>query len=654
MGKRNKKRRKQQLSRPPKRGKQPQAVMPHFPDIEDAEGASIGAPAAYFDAPAASALSPREERPFGAVDPSMYQSTRYKKFRDTVESLRASLPDSVEQFATYDLPELQDRTWLTRYCIKKEAGKLPGWQQLILEKAGFNWVRGRPPRPKSAVKKNKSKWAQAYEALIAACSADTTPMLGLLRCDEAHYKWLRRQISAIQAGKLSQAHREKLQALPFDFEAVCQDAGFGHWRTRFKAYAAGQMPTAQRWAAHQAHARSQGDLPQWRIDALNALDFDWAVKAPASSANKQDAQKKKEARWRAKLDRYCELQAAHGPEAPFPVRVDGTIRPWVSRMRAMYKKGELRPEMVKEFKAKGFEFDGKAAHKREWQGCYRKLCAFKEKFGHVQVPSSYCEDPALGKWFAIQQERMRKGILLPKKLAQLKALGVPARNASAGAKVPQSHISPWLKRFSEIQAILVAEHGGRLPVVGRFSERHRAWMKRQAKKMKSDMLEPWHIEKLESIGFDPQHLPEPPPQVNWGDRLERLRRFIQEHGHAQVPRGYADRKLGAFVEGIRGRKRKGRLNERELQDLREVGFVFSPNREVTPAWMREYAALKKFHQQHGHSNVPRAFPDNQPLAEFVAQQRQRGRKGKLLAEHIQLLDALDFRWVGAAQPVPKR
>jgi hypothetical protein len=582
----------------------------------------------------------------------MYQSTRYRKFRRTVESLRATLPDSLEQFATYDLPDLKDRSWLIRYCIKKEEGALAEWQQFILEKAGFNWVRGRPPRPKSSPKKNKPQWEQKYEALIAACAADATPMLGLLRCDEAHYKWLRRQVTAIKAGKLSAAHREKLQALPFDFDIVFNGAGFGPWRSRFKAYAAGQMPTAERWAAHQALVHSNGKMPQWRIDALNALDFDWTVKAPAAAKSKEEARKKIEDRWRAKLDRYGELQAAHGPTAPFPVRTDESIRPWVSRMRALYKKGKLRPEMVKEFEAKGFEFDGRAARKREWQGSYQKLRTFKKKFGHVEVPSSYCEDPALGKWFAIQQERMRKGILLPEKLKQLKALGVPPRNAIARTKSQKSHISPWLKKFSEIQLIVEAEHGGRLPKVGRFPERHRSWMKRQAKKIASGALDHWQIEKLESIGFEPQHLPEPPPQVDWEDRLERLRCFIKEHGHARVPRGYTDRKLGAFVEGIRGRKRKGTLNERELSELREVGFVFSPIREVTPAWRREYETLKDFHRQRGHSDVPRAYPENQALAEFVAQQRQRARKGMLLAEHIRLLDALDFRWVGE-HPVSK-
>jgi len=613
-----------------------------------------------FDAPAAPGSLSGQQRPFGAVDPSMYHSTRYRKFRDKVKALRASLPDDLEQFATYDLPELKDRQWLTRFCIKQEAGTLSAWQQIILEQAGFNWVRGRPPQVKAPKPSSPQpsayelRWQQKYDQLAAACAADNRPWLGLLLCEDAPFDWLCRQLIALKEDRLSAERLEKLRALPFDLDVVRQEPGFRRWRTSFKAYREGRLQQPRRWAVQQALQRETGALPQWRIDALDALGFDWQVNAAASTRSgvRKSKQERMEDRWRAKLEQYCALHAASGQSGPLPVDADPSLRPWISRMRSYYNKGLLRPELIEAFKAKGFEFDGRAARRRSWQQFYRRLVAFKEKFGHAQVPSSYCDDPALGKWFAIQQERMRKGKLPPEKLQPLLELGVVARNAVARPKVQRSHISPWLKIFNQILAILTAEHGGRLPAVGRFSEPHKAWMKRQAKKIESGLLEPWQLEKLDSIGFDLQHLPEPPPQVDWGDRLERLRRFIQEHGHARVPRGHPDRKLGAFVETIRERKRKGKLSQSEQRVLRESGFIFTPLREVTPAWKRLYAELQQFHQREGHSHVPRAYPRNQPLAEFVAQQRQRGRKGLLLAEHIRLLDALDFRWSGG-HPVPK-
>jgi hypothetical protein len=68
--------------------------------------------------------------------------------------------------------------------------------------------------------------------------------------------------------------------------------------------------------------------------------------------------------------------------------------------------------------------------------------------------------------------------------------------------------------------------------------------------------------------------------------------------------------------------------------------------------MQHYETLKSYRHTHGDSLVPRMYPQAPGLSEFVAQQRQRGRKGLLLAEHIRLLDALDFQWSGAC-PVAK-
>ena len=618
----------------------------------------------YFDAPAASPRLPRKQQAFGSVDPSLYESGRYKKFRESVAALRKTLPQTVETFATYDLPNEKDRRWLTRYCIKKEEGTLPGWQQIMLEKAGFNWVRGYAPR--SATKNGarrgpdvfERRWQAGYDALAEACRSQRTPMLGLLQCEEVHYSWLRKQITALRAGKLNAERLKKLRALPFDFDTVLEDAGFTRWRQSFRAYAAGELPHRERWVAHHAQARKAGKLAKWRIDALDALDFNWEVEShrPRRAAKpkkpKVDPQQRMQARWRARLEEYCAAKQKYGGSGPLPLEFDKSLRPWINRMRMLRKRGRLPPEIVQEFEARGFDFDGKAGVKQAWEESFEKLRAFKKKFGHLRVPSSYCDDPKLGKWLAIQQERMRKKTLKPDKLRKLQQLGVTPRQLVDGVQSKGIHISPWLKALREIEAILDANYGGRMPEVGQFPERLRDWMRRQIKNLEGDRLEPWQVERLQRIGFDPEHLPELPPQVDWADRLARLRRFVAEHGHAHVARSCEDKKLVAFVDNIRDRKRHGKLNRRELNELSAAGFVFAPNREVSPRWRALYQELKAYYQAHGDSHVPRFYKENQPLAEFVAQQRQRGRKGLLLVEHIQLLDALDFRWVGE-HPVGK-
>ena len=667
MGKRKSKKRKNKLARPPKRSKQPVPQLPPLP-YEEAEH-DLGEDLSELDAPTTSLFTKRENRPFGAVHPSLYDSRRYQKFRDKVAAIRASLPDTVTDFATYDVPDLKDRQWLRIYALKKKAGELPEWQQLILEKAGFNWVHGRPPRPKRepkkrATPKHEVKWRENYNALAEACAKGTNPLLGLLCCDDALYQWLHRQINRAKAGKLSAERLGQLEALPIDLDLIRNDPGFGKWRTRLKAYATNEMAHPDRWSRSQARARAAGKMPQWRIDVLDALEFDWEAWAEPKSSPRE----RMEDRWRAKLDRYLAQQAASGRRGPLPASADKSLRPWISRMREYYKKGTLRPEIVEEFRARGFVFEHYRRHYEDWETNYKKLCAFKEEFGHVRLPSSYVDDPDLGQWLGHQRERMRKGKLTGEKLERLQKLGVSPRDRERGQPARRTHTSPWLKAFREIETILKEKHDGRLPRIGRFPEKNRSWLKRQQKKFKAGALEPWQVERLEAIGFDPEWIPRtyprdyapgskrPPRGVplryEWSERMERLRRFVEEHGHAKVPRGHPDKKLRAFVESVRTYNRKGKLTESEIAELRELRFIFSPFDEVSPAWMRQYELLKAFAEKHGHGNVPRAYPENQSLAEFVAQERQRGRKGRLLAEHIRLLDALDFRWSGG-RPVPK-
>lgn len=718
MGKRKSKKRKNKLARPPRRKPavaEPKLEIPELPpefyqrskDSREVEFARAQAEASAgseqlqvaaaagvtdsslravaglrtpdeLDAPITEWFIPIDQRPFGAIDRSTYCSISYQKFHANVVAIRASLPESVETFATYDIEDLKQRRWLTRYSIKKEAGEIYRWQEYILEKAGFNWVRGRKPKvkvekkPSAAAIARKVKWMESYEALRDLCSEasdETMAIVALLRADDVHYDWLRKQITFIRSDKLKAERRELLDALPFDLATVMADRGFSQWRSRYRAYVAGELNNSKRWAAKQCLAKRNGTLLPWRIRALDVIDFDWSQKVAPSLAggkvSKELQLEHMEDRWRKKLDDYLALEAVHGKPLSMQLKEAKPLRPWLSRIREKYNKGQLRSELVAEFEAKGFVFTGADFRKnlldKKWNEQFKKLEQFKERFGHVLVPSTYRDDLELGRWVARQRERLTLGKLKGEKRARFEAIGVKPSQKRSERKRIKVHISAWLKTYREIEAFLKKEHGGRIPAVADLSDRHRYWLKRQRDKIHAGDLDPWQLEKLDAIGFDPKSLPEPltkvqrllGKQADWKERLERLRHFVAEHGHGNVSRSCPDKKLYNFVQRVRTRKRQGTITEEELTALKELGFSFEPSREITPAWMRVYEVLKVYYQEHGNCRVPRQYPPDQALAEFVAQQKQRGRKGMLLAEHIRLLNELNFEWVEGVQPKPK-
>lgn len=61
-------------------------------------------------------------------------------------------------------------------------------------------------------------------------------------------------------------------------------------------------------------------------------------------------------------------------------------------------------------------------------------------------------------------------------------------------------------------------------------------------------------------------------------------------------------------------------------------------------WRQRLKELEAFHRRHGHCNVPARYPQNQPLASWVAYVRHQRKVATLAPEIISRLDALGFQW----------
>jgi len=134
-----------------------------------------------------------------------------------------------------------------------------------------------------------------------------------------------------------------------------------------------------------------------------------------------------------------------------------------------------------------------------------------------------------------------------------------------------------------------------------------------------------------------------PRQYPWHEALAALVDYRKRYGDCRVPdRWPENRRLASWVARMRTAKKHNLLTQAQIRQLDRIGFTWSFDHRH--AWEQRFNELEAFKKKHGHCNVPRSYPPNQPLAYWVDSVRQRKKRGKLDESTIRQLDELGFCW----------
>lgn len=128
----------------------------------------------------------------------------------------------------------------------------------------------------------------------------------------------------------------------------------------------------------------------------------------------------------------------------------------------------------------------------------------------------------------------------------------------------------------------------------------------------------------------------------WQQQYENLVSFRAKHGHCKVPFNVPEwTGLGQWVNRQRTLFSTGRLSDEKVRKLERLGFVWN-TRDV--AWQDFFAELVAYEAETGHCNVPKRSPDYPKLANWVANQRAKWRRGTLPENRLIQLEAIGFEW----------
>jgi hypothetical protein len=136
--------------------------------------------------------------------------------------------------------------------------------------------------------------------------------------------------------------------------------------------------------------------------------------------------------------------------------------------------------------------------------------------------------------------------------------------------------------------------------------------------------------------------------LSWEEKIMLLTAYKEEYGDCSPSKKYVAPKenipLGKIVENIRTGSVKTN-NEQRVQ-LDGLGFVWS---KLESDWNKNFQALKKYVEMHGHARVPCRFKDEAGLnvGAWVNRQRKASKKQdgrKITPEHKKKLENIGFVW----------
>jgi len=217
-------------------------------------------------------------------------------------------------------------------------------------------------------------------------------------------------------GTLSEGREKRLEAL-----GVVWDVVDAMWEENIRALEAYRQRTGHcnvrhndrnsdglgSWLTTQRMKQRRGTLAAERVARLEAMGVVWDPR---------------EAAWDEQYERLRLFKEREGHcNVPKGDAANAELAIWVPKQRLLNKKGKLSADRVKRLEALGFVWDVKEVL---WRERLAALRAFKERYGHCNVPQKFQDDRALARWLDFIRQARKRGKLSPDRIAALDALGL--------------------------------------------------------------------------------------------------------------------------------------------------------------------------------------------------------------------------------------
>lgn len=320
--------------------------------------------------------------------------------------------------------------------------------------------------------------------------------------------WVANQRSQFKKGCLSEDRINKLNALEFRWmvrqdvkkTTDCSWDKYMNTLVRFKAvYGHDLIPVTYReegvplgnWVANMRRIRNRGDLTKEKIQALDAVGFNWDSKESA---------------WMIRYNELKDWYVKHG-DSNVPIDEQGvqylychnylkpTLGEWVTKQRLLKRKNQLSQEKIDLLNEIEFDWTGLNHYKNQhrWSIYYKRL---KEKNDvNFTVSNPNDEDYDLYEWCVSQRLRFQKGQLKPNRLQLLEEIGFKFHVKEIGFN------QSWMNKYNQYKLFVEEEGFENRKKLRKENQSLLNWVNFQRKKYRNNQLEQAKINLLNEIGF---------------------------------------------------------------------------------------------------------------------------------------------------------
>jgi hypothetical protein len=419
--------------------------------------------------------------------------------------------------------------------------------------------------------------------------------------------WLREQRADARAGRLLPRRFRRLEALGVALGGSHGSRTDGParrdelWNARFaqlirfkKRFGHCDVPchwpkdrVLGNWVSNQRSFRNKGWLKQERIDQLDKVGFRWIARfdGEAPPGSFRPLVKVLDQRWEAMFAALVRYKRKHGHCNVRP-RDGRSLSRWANRCRSEAKRGALRADRRGRLDQLGFQWEVGGYHLQAgWEARFAQLVAYKNRFGHCDVPCHWPKDRSFGNWVSNQRSFRNKGWLSQERIDRLDRLGfrwIARLNRQAPPMSFRAHLRAldqlWDARFAALVRYK-RKHGhcNVLPGDGLGGGLNR-WAIRCRSEAKRGALRADRRRRLDQLGFHWEgggyHR-----QAGWEARLAQLLAYKKRFGDCDVPCHWPkDRVLGHWVSSQRSFRKKGLLSQERIDRLEKIGFRWDASR----------------------------------------------------------------------------